>query len=277
MTVAAAIRGRARARPCQICGQQCAYTHFRSGMTVSAPAIKPIRKTMAANVTNITVRVIPSIRPRGLPLGMKQYPENTPPHDRTTPGRIHHRPSRCAPQCCYEQTQRLGPSTAHIPWRSMRQHAAGECIRQQRLRNGGWRGLRAPQYHERASLVSLLHHSPSESFHERGCQCLTLRFRRRISESRNLLHQLQADLLKNTGTNPVGYSRESGFHIGCTRLETIFKNAVSLSSGDMEKMDRRCSLKGKPGWFGSTLIANHASTSARRSAFPNDDFSFVPR
>ena len=55
------------------------------------------------------------------------------------------------------------------------------------------------------------------------------------------------------------------------------KNAVSLSSGDMEKMDRRCSLKGKPGWFGSTSIANHASTSARRSAFPNDDFSFVPR
>ena len=43
-------------------------------MTVSAPAIKPIRKTMAANVTNITVRVIPSIRPSGLLLGMKQYP-----------------------------------------------------------------------------------------------------------------------------------------------------------------------------------------------------------
>jgi len=30
--------------------------------------------TMAANVTNITVRVIPSIRPRGLLLGIKQYP-----------------------------------------------------------------------------------------------------------------------------------------------------------------------------------------------------------
>lgn len=55
------------------------------------------------------------------------------------------------------------------------------------------------------------------------------------------------------------------------------KNAESLSFGDMERTDRKRSLKGVPGRFGSTSIVNHASASARRCAFPNGDFSFVPR